>query len=97
MFDPLLHSPHRSHIISLLSTHGELSFRQCKDLTGMSDGNLSSHMRHLSVAGYVSLEKAQVGGSRTTIFQLTNLGREAFTTYLRQLKTFVKQHRKLLR
>ena len=97
MFDSHLHSPHRSQIVSQLSIHGELSFRQCKELTGMSDGNLSSHMRHLAAAGYISMEKGQVGGSRTTSYRLTDQGRKAFAAYLRQLKIFVKQHRKLIR
>ena len=49
--------------------------------TGLTDGNLSSHMSKLEAAGYVAVEKAFVGKKPRTLLKLTEKGREAFDDY----------------
>ncbi|MCK4440468.1 MAG: transcriptional regulator, partial [Sulfurovaceae bacterium] len=47
VFDSLLHQPVRSKLLSLLITNDELPFKALKELLGVTDGNLSSHLSKL--------------------------------------------------
>jgi DNA-binding MarR family transcriptional regulator len=49
--------------------------------TGLSQGNLSSHLAKLESAGYVAVEKTFVGKMPRTVLQLTESGREALRVY----------------
>ncbi|NDJ74623.1 MAG: transcriptional regulator [Chloroflexi bacterium] len=53
--------------------------------TGLTWGNLSSHMRKLENAGYVAVEKTFVGKKPHTLAALTDAGRDAFQTYRKQI------------
>jgi len=49
--------------------------------TGLSAGNISSHMARLEAAGYVRVEKSFVGKRPRTRYALTAQGRAAFERY----------------
>ena len=49
--------------------------------TGLTRGNLSSHVGRLEKAGYVEVEKKFVDKIPLTVYHLTDAGREAFRTY----------------
>jgi DNA-binding transcriptional ArsR family regulator len=49
--------------------------------TGMTDGNLSSHVSKLEKAGYVQVMKEFVGKKSHTMLELTAAGRGAFDAY----------------
>ena len=59
--------------------------------TGLTKGNLSSHLGKLEEAGYVQVEKTYRGKVPLTICRLSDTGRAAFETYRKQLKTFIEQ------
>src|SRR6266540_1083328 len=59
--------------------------------TGMTDGNITAHMRTLQEAGYVSVTKVFKGGRPLTTCSLTAPGRKAFTTYINLLEKIVEQ------
>ncbi len=54
--------------------------------TGLTAGNLSSHLTKLEAAGYVTVEKRFVGKKQNTRLSLTALGRSAFQEYRRSIK-----------
>lgn len=54
--------------------------------TGLSFGNLSSHMSRLEAAGYVSVKKGFKGKKPHTMISLTAKGRNAFDLYRKQMK-----------
>jgi len=49
--------------------------------TGLTDGNISSHMSRLEEAGYVTVHKAFEGKKPRTTYTLSSMGREAFDDY----------------
>jgi len=49
--------------------------------TGLTLGNLSSHVSKLEAAGYVAVEKTFVGKRPRTMLRLTELGRAALDGY----------------
>jgi DNA-binding MarR family transcriptional regulator len=57
-----------------------------KQQTGLTWGNLSSHITKLETAGYVEVIKKFVDRKPYTLIQLTEEGREAFRLYQRQMK-----------
>lgn len=49
--------------------------------TGLTAGNISSHMTRLEAAEYVTIEKTFAGKRPRTTYALTSSGRAAFETY----------------
>jgi len=79
--DRLLHEPARLQIIAHLFVLESADFLFLLRRTGLTKGNLSSHVRKLEEAGYVEVEKKFVERHPVTAYSLTPRGREAFTAY----------------
>lgn len=82
----LIHEPARLAILSALSACQEANFFFLQQLTGLSKGNLSSHLSKLEVAGLVQIDKQFVGKVPTTFVQLTDAGRVAIEQHWQQLE-----------
>ena len=54
--------------------------------TGLTWGNMSSHLRKLEDAGYVSVEKEFIDKKPHTTLKLTDKGRTAFKEYRKNMK-----------
>ena len=91
--DRVIHEQGRMAIMSLLAASDTLSFKELKDLLGMTDGNLSVHMRKLEESGYVAVHKSFVNRKPRTEYSLTAEGRAAFGGYIAALETIVAQSR----
>lgn len=89
--DRLIHEPARLAIIMILSTVESADFLYLKRQTGLTRGNLSSHLSRLEDAGYINIEKTYRGKIPLTLCNLTDSGREAFKSYSRQLRELVDQ------
>ncbi|MFT4297443.1 MAG: transcriptional regulator [Micropruina sp.] len=90
--DPVIHAQPRLRIVATLATLGEteqLSFPRLQDLLEMTAGNLSTHLRKLEDAGYVSVEKTHRGRIPVTYLALTRTGRRAFEDYTTQLRALL--------
>jgi DNA-binding MarR family transcriptional regulator len=89
--NPVIHTPARLRIMVTLATLRDgdnLSFTGLQDLTGMTPGNLITHLRKLEDAGYVATRKNGAGVTARTSVALSPTGRDAlerYTTVLRQL------------
>jgi DNA-binding MarR family transcriptional regulator len=59
--------------------------------TGLTKGNLSTHLTKLEEAGYIKIEKTFRGKYPLTLCSLTGEGREAFSNYRKKLLQFVEQ------
>jgi DNA-binding MarR family transcriptional regulator len=86
--DRLIHEPARLKIIALLYVLDSADFTFLMSQTGMTWGNLSSHMTKLEEAGYLAVEKTFKGKRPNTMLKLTDKGRQAFQTYRQQMKQF---------
>jgi len=88
--DKLIHQPVRTRIMAALAPLGDaaLEFRDLKQLSGATDGNLGSHITALESAGYVRVLKDFKGKRPRTRVALTPAGRlafDAYRLYLREL------------
>ena len=81
----LIHEPARLMIISLLYVVESADFVWIKGQTGLTDGNLSSHLSKLETAGYVTVEKRLKNKKTNTLLQLNEGGRKAFEDYRKTL------------
>jgi DNA-binding HxlR family transcriptional regulator len=89
--DRVIHERGRLAIMSLLAASESLSFKELKQTLGMTDGNLSVHMRTLEESGYVSIQKSFVNRKPLTEYSLTPEGRQAFEDYIQTVGEIVKQ------
>lgn len=89
----VLHEGGRLSIVSVLAAVESLTFTELRDALGMTDGNLSVHLRKLEAAGYVVIDKQFVGRRPQTTCRLTRDGQKAFAAYLDHLEAIVRQGR----
>ena len=80
-FDKLIHEPARLLIMAHLYVVESVNFLFLMRQTGMTFGNLSSHMSRLEAAGYIDVEKEFVGKKPNTRLRLTDEGKVAFEEY----------------
>ena len=80
-----IHEPARLIIVAILSAVEEADFLYLLNATGLTRGNLSSHLTRLETAGYVSIEKSFAGKMPRTTGRLTDEGRQALATYRQQM------------
>jgi DNA-binding PadR family transcriptional regulator len=57
-----------------------------KSQTGLTFGNLSSHLSKLESAGYIRINKEFVGKKPHTMLELTKKGRRSFEKYRESMK-----------
>jgi len=79
--------------MSSLAAAPELSFTELRDTLGMTDGNLTTHIRTLQETGYVSVAKSFQNNRPLTTCSLTAKGRKAFTGYINLLEQIVRQNK----
>jgi predicted ArsR family transcriptional regulator len=91
--DRVIHEKGRLAIMSMLAASSGLSFTELRDALGMTDGNVTAHVRTLQESGYVAVTKAFQSGRPLTTFTLTDAGRTAFSSYVRLLEKIVDQTR----
>jgi DNA-binding MarR family transcriptional regulator len=87
--DRLIHEPARLMLVSSLSVVDEADFVHLAARTGLSAGNISSHMAKLEAAGYVEIRKDFVERRPRTTYRLTDAGRRAFASYRAQVASLL--------
>lgn len=91
--DRVIHEKGRLGIMSLLAAAPEVAFTDLRDSLAMTDGNLTTHIRTLQEAGYVSITKAFQNNRPLTTCSLTKEGKKAFANYINLLEQIVQQTR----
>lgn len=86
--DRVIHEPARTMIVATLYYLESADFLYLQRETGLTQGNLSTHLIRLEDAGYVSIEKTFRGKVPRTLCSLTESGRQAFDTYRQTFKEF---------
>ena len=87
--DPILHSQLRLSIVSTLMTVDEANFNFIKDTTNATSGNISIQIKKLEEAGYIKVEKSFKNNYPNTTLSITGKGRDAFETYVNNLKKYI--------
>jgi len=85
----LIHEPARLAIMTQLYVVDSADFIFVMQRTGLTWGNLSSHLSKLEAAGYVEVEKTFVDKKPHTLLKLSGAGRTAFEAYRKQLENLL--------
>jgi DNA-binding transcriptional ArsR family regulator len=88
--DRVIHEPARLAILGLLSALESADFLFVQNQTGLTGGNLSSHMARLEEAGYVEVSKEFVNRIPRTLLRATRKGRSALRLYKRNMLQVLK-------
>ncbi len=83
--DRLVHEPSRLAILTALASCKSADFLFLQRLTGLSGGNLSSHVSKLEEAGLVSVEKQFIEKRPNTRIEITERGRKAVREHWKKL------------
>ena len=79
--DRVIHSPARLMMMTYLYVVESVDFIFLMRLTGLTWGNLSSHLSTLEENEYVDIEKKFIQKKSHTMVNLTDKGRQAFREY----------------
>ena len=87
--DRLVHEPARLMLLANLYVVDEADFIYLSRQTGLTAGNISSHMSKLENAGYVAMRKEFKDRKPRTVYRLTSSGRKAFETHRSKLNAIL--------
>jgi DNA-binding MarR family transcriptional regulator len=86
LLDRLIHEPARLAIMTVLSSVKAADFVFLARTTGLTNGNLSSHLTKLEDAGLITIEKRFVHKRPNTNVELTPEGKTRVATHWNQLE-----------
>jgi len=84
--DQVIHAAPRLMVLAYLYVIESADYIFLRRLTGLTWGNLSTHLTKLEEAGYVAINKEFQGKKPHTTISLTRQGRSAFRKYKKSLK-----------
>jgi DNA-binding MarR family transcriptional regulator len=84
--DRTIHSPARLMVMTYLYAVESADYIFLQNLTGLTWGNISSHLSKLEEEGYVAIEKEIVGKKPHSMVHLTQSGRKAFREYKQSMQ-----------
>jgi DNA-binding MarR family transcriptional regulator len=84
--DRLVHEPARYLIMAHLYVVESADALFLQRQTGLTWGNLSSHLSKLESAGYLCIKKDFLDKKPHTMLELTDSGRRAFSEYRKTMK-----------
>lgn len=76
----------RLGIMSALIVNEHLDFSTLKQLLGVTDGNLASHLKSLEKNNFISFEKEFVERKPNTKYAATDLGKVAFKKHIKAIE-----------
>ena len=84
--DRRVHDPARLSILTALSACERADFLFLLRITGLTKGNLSSHLSKLEEAGLVEIEKRFVNKKTQTLVRLSDSGRQTIEGYWKEME-----------
>ena len=84
--DRTVHAPARLMVMTYLYVVESAEFISLMRLTGLTWGNLSTHLSKLEEADYIEINKEFRGKKPLTVIQLSADGRTAFKEYKTQMQ-----------
>ena len=84
--DRTIHSPARLMVMTYLYAVESADYIFLQNLTGLTWGNLSSHLTKLEDEGYVAIEKEIIGKKPHSMVHLTEAGQQAFQHYKQSMQ-----------
>jgi DNA-binding MarR family transcriptional regulator len=91
--DKMLEHRARLQIMSVLVSNTAYDFNSLKEVLGITDGNLASHIKALEKEKYLTVTKSFIDRKPNTKYKITERGRTAFKKHLDALEALVKQQK----
>ncbi len=91
--DDTLHSRIRLAVVAALVSVNEAEFNFLKEMVKTTDGNLSTHLKKLEDAGYISSKKRFVDRKPQTKYKITERGKRALEEYINTIEKFLTRER----
>ena len=95
--DRVIHEPARLLLMIYLYSVKEADFKFLKIQTGLTQGNLSSHLRKLEHAGYIHSEKKFRDRRPVTLLRISERGRQVFEEYIQNMHLFFSDLKRMIR
>lgn len=92
--DKVLEHSVRLQIMSVLVANDSYDFNSLKDILGLTDGSIASHIKALEKEKYISISKSFIDKKPNTKYKATERGRTVFKKHLDALEELIKQQRK---
>ena len=86
--DRCIHEPARLLLLIYLYSVEKADFTFLKKQTGMTQGNLSSHLTKLESAGYIYSEKLFKNKRPMTLIRISDHGKKAFASYVKGMHLY---------
>ena len=81
----------RLGIMSVLMVNDSVDFNTLKELLGVTDGNLASHIKALESEAYIQVEKQFIGKKPNTRYLATIAGKNAFKNHIDALEKLIQK------
>lgn len=81
----------RLGIMSALMVNEFIDFSTLKELLGVTDGNLASHLKSLEKEEYIAIEKQFIGRKPNTKYSVTKLGKLEFKKHINALEKLINK------
>jgi DNA-binding MarR family transcriptional regulator len=88
--DRIIHEPARLSILTALASCKSADYLFLQRLTGLTGGNLSSHISKLVESGLVQIEKSFIKNKPNTQIEITEKGQAAIELHWEQLEKLHK-------
>lgn len=80
----------RLGIMSMLMVNDWVNYKDMKEMLGLTDGNLASHINSLEKLNYLEVKKEFVGKKPQTSYASTKMGKEEFQKHIDALENMIK-------
>lgn len=70
-----------------------MEFNRLKELLGVTDGNLASHLKALEKVAYINIKKQFVDRKPNTRYSATSAGKKAFNDHLNALEALLRDQK----
>lgn len=91
--DKALEHRARLQIMSVLVVNASSDFNALREMLGVTDGNLASHIKVLEKEKYLVVSKSFVDRKPNTKYKITEKGRTAFRKHLDAMEAVIKQQK----
>ena len=81
----------RLGIMSILLVNDWMDYSSIKEMLGLTDGNLASHIKTLEKAEFIEMKKEFVGRKPQTSYRATKAGKKAFNEHLDALEALINR------
>lgn len=80
--------------MSVLVANESYDFNSMKEIIGLTDGSMASHIKALEKEKYISVSKSFVDKKPNTKYKVTERGRTVFKKHIDALEELIKQQKK---